>query len=70
MKTGSIQAEDDLLEGHLCLTRELVSFLGQAKKFEVGADVTKNINLIKVIYHPPSYSLGTNNVKTACIPSF
>lgn len=50
MRTGSIQAEDDLLEGHLCLTRELVSFLGQAKKFEVGADVTKNINLIKVMF--------------------
>ena len=48
MKTGSTQTEDDLLEGHLCLTRELVSYLGLAKKFEVGSDYSKSVNLIKV----------------------
>jgi ubiquitin carboxyl-terminal hydrolase 9/24 len=48
LNSGSTQAEDELLEGHLCLTRELVSYLGPSTKFEVGSDSSKGINLIKV----------------------
>jgi ubiquitin carboxyl-terminal hydrolase 9/24 len=55
LKTGSTQTEDDLLEGHLCLTRELVSYLGLAKKFEVGSDPSKGVNLIKVGFKDLQY---------------
>ncbi|KAK4027909.1 probable ubiquitin carboxyl-terminal hydrolase FAF-X [Daphnia magna] len=47
LKTGSTQTEDDLLEGHLCLTRELISYLGLTKKYEIGSDPSKSVNLIK-----------------------
>ncbi|XP_076338950.1 ubiquitin carboxyl-terminal hydrolase 9X-like isoform X1 [Tachypleus tridentatus] len=48
MTTGSSQVDEVLLEGHLGITRELVSFLGPEKKFEVGADTSfKRGNLIK-----------------------
>lgn len=48
LSTGDSQVDEALLEGHLGVTRELVSFLGPDKKYEVGADpnVTKG-NLIK-----------------------
>lgn len=42
--------DEALLEGHLGVTKELVSFLGPDKKYEVGADPNNSKgNLIKVI---------------------
>lgn len=42
--------DEALLEGHLGVTRELVSFLGPDKKYEVGADPNaQRGNLIKVM---------------------
>ncbi|KAB7498699.1 putative ubiquitin carboxyl-terminal hydrolase FAF-X, partial [Armadillidium nasatum] len=38
--------EEVLLEGHLCVTRELVAFLSSEKKWELGSE-NKNINLIR-----------------------
>ncbi|CAL4062679.1 unnamed protein product [Meganyctiphanes norvegica] len=39
--------DDTLLEGHLSVTRELVAFLSPEKKYEIGGDSSKGINLIK-----------------------
>ncbi|XP_064082430.1 probable ubiquitin carboxyl-terminal hydrolase FAF-X isoform X2 [Macrobrachium nipponense] len=39
--------DDTLLEGHLCVTRELVAFLPPEKKYEIGGDPSKSIFLIK-----------------------
>ncbi|CAL1289008.1 unnamed protein product [Larinioides sclopetarius] len=48
LATGDSQVDEALLEGHLGVTRELVSFLGPDKKFEVGADPNaQRGNLIK-----------------------
>ena len=58
-KTGSTQTDDNLLEGYLCLTRELVSYLGVAKKLEVGS------NLIL-----PDSSSTTSLIKVSCMPHY
>ncbi|KAG8178428.1 hypothetical protein JTE90_019137 [Oedothorax gibbosus] len=48
LSTGDSQVDEALLEGHLGVTRELVSFLGPDKKYEVGADPNNQRgNLIK-----------------------
>ena len=47
LKCGSVQVEDALLEGHLGITRELISFQNSQKKFFIGAD-NGGHNLIKV----------------------
>ncbi|KAK7070589.1 putative ubiquitin carboxyl-terminal hydrolase FAF-X [Halocaridina rubra] len=39
--------DDTLLEGHLCVTRELVAFLPPQKKYEIGGDPSKSVFLIK-----------------------
>ena len=38
-----------LLEGHLCVTRELLSFLTPLQKYHIGGDPTKGICLIREI---------------------
>lgn len=40
--------DETLLEGHLCVTRELVAFLPPEKKYEIGGDPSKGIFLIRV----------------------
>ena len=40
--------DETLLEGHLCVTRELVAFLPPEKKYEIGGDSSKAIFLIRV----------------------
>lgn len=40
--------DETLLEGHLCVTRELVAFLPPEKKYEIGGDPGKSIFLIRV----------------------
>lgn len=63
LKTGSTQTEDDLLEGHLCLTRELISYLGLTKKYEIGSDPSKSVNLIKVnLKHWVIFNISKNVV--------
>ncbi|XP_071033260.1 ubiquitin carboxyl-terminal hydrolase 9X isoform X5 [Parasteatoda tepidariorum] len=48
LATGDSQVDEALLEGHLGVTRELVSFLGPDQKYEVGADPNSpRGNLIK-----------------------
>lgn len=47
---GNTQVEEALLEGHLGITRELVSFLGPDKKYEIGCHPDKD-DLIKVRVH-------------------
>ncbi|XP_035221479.1 probable ubiquitin carboxyl-terminal hydrolase FAF-X isoform X2 [Stegodyphus dumicola] len=48
LSTGDSQVDEALLEGHLGVTRELVSFLGPDRKYEVGADPgVQRGNLIK-----------------------
>ncbi|XP_076067071.1 ubiquitin carboxyl-terminal hydrolase-like faf isoform X3 [Oratosquilla oratoria] len=44
---GGALADDTLLEGHLSVTRELVAFLPPEKKYELGADPSKGVFLIK-----------------------
>lgn len=43
--------DETLLEGHLCVTRELVAFLPPEKKYEIGGDPSKSIFLIRVCMH-------------------
>ena len=49
MTQGGNEAPVDevLLEGHLCVTKELVAFLSPESKYELGGDA-KRINLIRV----------------------
>ncbi|XP_001604458.2 probable ubiquitin carboxyl-terminal hydrolase FAF-X isoform X1 [Nasonia vitripennis] len=44
---GDGQMDEAVLEGHLCLTKELLSFLPPSKKYELGSDEKRGINLIK-----------------------
>ncbi|XP_043475108.1 probable ubiquitin carboxyl-terminal hydrolase FAF-X isoform X1 [Leptopilina heterotoma] len=46
-ETGDTQVDEAVLEGHLGITKELFSFLPPSKKFELGSDETRGINLIK-----------------------
>ena len=47
-ETGDTQVDEAVLEGHLGLTRELLSFLPSSKKYELGSDEKRGVNLIKV----------------------
>ncbi|XP_012278998.1 probable ubiquitin carboxyl-terminal hydrolase FAF-X [Orussus abietinus] len=44
---GESQMEEAVLEGHLGLTKELLAFLPASKKYELGSDEKRGINLIK-----------------------
>lgn len=50
MAQGGLEppVDETLLEGHLCVTRELVAFLLPEKKYEIGGDPSKSIFLIRV----------------------
>lgn len=47
--TGETQVDEAVLEGHLGIAKELLSFMSPEKKFELGSDESKGILLIKVI---------------------
>lgn len=47
MTTGMVQVDDCLLEGHLGITKELVSMQTHQKKFSIGAE-NGGSNLIRV----------------------
>lgn len=46
---GETLVDEAVLEGHLSLTKELLSFFPPSKKYELGSDEKKCINLIKVL---------------------
>jgi len=46
---GEGSAQEDLLEGHVCVARELTAFLPPEKKYELGCDPSGNVtSLIRV----------------------
>ncbi len=47
LSTGEVQVEEALLEGHLGVTKELLTFQTSDKKFLIGSEKGGN-NLIKV----------------------
>ena len=47
MNTGEVQVEEALLEGHLGVTKELLTFQAPDKKYHIGSEKGGN-NLIKV----------------------
>ena len=49
-ETGDSQIDEAVLEGHLGIAKELLSFMSPEKKYELGSDEKKGINLIKVMY--------------------
>jgi ubiquitin carboxyl-terminal hydrolase 9/24 len=55
---GDIQVDEAVLEGHLGIAKELLSFMSPEKKYELGSEEKKGINLIKVLCK--SYTLCRN----------
>jgi hypothetical protein len=49
-ETGDSQVDEAVLEGHLGIAKELLSFMSPEKKYELGSDEKKGINLVKVYY--------------------
>jgi hypothetical protein len=49
-ETGDSQVDEAVLEGHLGIAKELLSFMSPEKKYELGSEEKKGINLIKVYY--------------------
>ena len=47
MNTGEVQVEEALLEGHVSVTKELLTFQAPDKKYHIGSEKGGN-NLIKV----------------------
>jgi ubiquitin carboxyl-terminal hydrolase 9/24 len=47
-ETGDSQVDEAVLEGHLGIAKELLSFMSPEKKYELGSEERKGINLIKV----------------------
>lgn len=47
-EVGEGHVEEALIEGHLGITKELVSFMPPERKFQLGSDESEGINLIKV----------------------
>jgi ubiquitin carboxyl-terminal hydrolase 9/24 len=45
---GDIQVDEAVLEGHLGIAKELLSFMSPEKKYELGSEEKKGNNLIKV----------------------
>lgn len=50
-ETGEPGVEEPVLEGHLGIAKELLSFMMPEKKFHIGSDEKSGINLIKVILY-------------------
>ncbi|XP_023706840.1 probable ubiquitin carboxyl-terminal hydrolase FAF-X isoform X1 [Cryptotermes secundus] len=46
-ETGDSQVDEAVLEGHLGIAKELLSFMSPEKKYELGSEEKKGINLIK-----------------------
>lgn len=46
-ETGDSLVDEAVLEGHLGITRELLSFMTSEKKYELGSDESKGVNLLR-----------------------
>ncbi|XP_076235119.1 ubiquitin carboxyl-terminal hydrolase-like faf [Calliopsis andreniformis] len=46
-ETGESQVDEAVLEGHLCLAKELLEILPSSKNYELGSDVKHGTNLVK-----------------------
>lgn len=46
--TGETFVDEAVLEGHLGIAKELLSFMSPEKKYELGSEEKKSINLVKV----------------------
>ena len=46
-KTGSAGCHENLLEGHLCICRDLLAFMSAEKKYDVGSNPKTSVHLIK-----------------------
>ena len=46
-KSSQLQYDDNLLEGHLCLCRDLLAFMPPEKKYDIGSNNKTGVNLVK-----------------------
>ena len=46
-KNNQLVYDDNLLEGHLCLCRDLLAFMPPEKKYDIGSNDKTGINLVK-----------------------
>ena len=46
-KTGSAGCHENLLEGHLCICRDLLAFMSADKKYDVGSNPKTSVHLVK-----------------------
>ena len=46
-KSNQLQYDDNLLEGHLCLCRDLLAFMPPEKKYDIGSNDKTGVNLVK-----------------------
>ena len=46
-KTLLLQYDENLLEGHLCLCRDLLAFMPPEKKYDIGSNNKTAVNLVK-----------------------
>ena len=46
-KTGSAGCHENLLEGHLCICRDLLAFMSAEKKYDVGSNPKTSVHLVK-----------------------
>ena len=63
--------DENLLEGHLCLCRELLAFVSPEKKFEVGASNKTGVNLIRDLVEMfvfPASKMHTVYKRTESVP--
>ena len=63
--------EENLLEGHLSLCRELLAFVSSEKKFEIGASNKTGINLIRdlvEVFVFPASKMHTEYKRTDSVP--
>lgn len=47
-ENGEGNFQEELLEGYICVARELIGFLSPGKKYEIGNDPTGENSLIRV----------------------
>ena len=46
-KTGTAGCHENLLEGHLCICRDLLAFMSAEKKYDVGSNPKTSVHLVK-----------------------
>lgn len=66
-ETGDSQVDEAVLEGHLGIAKELLSFMSPEKKYELGSEEKKGINLIKVYYKSSCTLYITFKIEESCV---